>query len=91
MKRNLYSVYDNVSELYADPFTDANDGTAIRKIQDLFIQQADHIFVRHPDNFELQRVGEWDEQKGEASYKTKQCIIKFVELIDTKTEKSKQG
>lgn len=83
MKRNLYSVYDNVADVYADPFTDSNDGTAIRKIQDLFLQQADHIFVRHPDNFELQKVGTWDDQEGKAAYATKSCIIKFIELTNT--------
>ena len=81
MKRNLYSVYDNVSQLYADPFTDLNDGTAIRKIQELFIKHADHLYVRHPDNFELQKVGHWDDKEGKASWANKSCIIKFVELI----------
>ena len=84
MIRNLYSVYDNVAQIYADPFTDANDGTAIRKIQDLFYKQADHIFVRHPDNFELQKVGTWNEEEGKATYSTKSCIIKFIELTDNK-------
>tara|TARA_B100000700_G_C14820278_1_gene749567 strand:+ start:170 stop:439 length:270 start_codon:yes stop_codon:yes gene_type:complete len=83
MKHNLYSVYDKVAELYADPFTDQNDGTAIRKIQDLFFKQADHIFVRHPDNFELQKIGTWDDKEGKASYATKSRIIEFIELTNT--------
>ena len=37
MSKVYYAVYDRKSELYSQPFLEVKDGTAIRAVQDLVI------------------------------------------------------
>jgi hypothetical protein len=64
MKKNMYSIYDRKSNSYAAPFIELTDGTAIRAIQDVMNNNANHQFVRYADDFQLVRVGMFDEDAG---------------------------
>ena len=64
MLKTLYSVYDKKSKTYAAPFTEVNDGTAIRAIQDLIESNQSHPFARHSEDFSLERVGSFNELSG---------------------------
>jgi hypothetical protein len=61
MKTKIYSVYDHKAGAFLQPFYMPNDGLAIRALQDCAYDQ-DHQFFRHPEDFTLFEVGEFDNQ-----------------------------
>jgi len=60
----MFSIYDNVSELYEAPFVDINKGTALRRINDLMTQNPTSPYAKFPDNFVLMSVGLWNDKTG---------------------------
>ena len=64
MTKVYYAVYDSKAELYSQPFLEVKDGTAVRAVQDLVINSKDHAFAKHPNDFSLHRLGEFDEKTG---------------------------
>ena len=60
----MFSIYDNVSELYEAPFVDINKGTALRRIQDLMQSNPTSPYAKFPDNFTLMNVAVWDDKTG---------------------------
>ncbi len=64
MKKVYYAVYDRKAELFSPPFLEITDGTAVRAVQDLVINNKDHAFAKHPADFSLHRLGEFDEITG---------------------------
>jgi hypothetical protein len=81
MLKTLYSVYDAKSQTYAAPFTEVNDGTAIRVIQDLMEQNQSHPFARHSEDFTLERVGRFNELSGDLETEPVGEVIKLKELV----------
>ena len=63
MGKNLYSIYDKKSDLYAPPFIELTDGTAIRACMDL-LQNANMPFAKYPSDYTLMKIGSWDEVAG---------------------------
>lgn len=64
MTKIYYAVYDRKAEVFSPPFLEIKDGTAIRAVQDLVINSKDHVFAKHPSDFSLHRLGEFDETTG---------------------------
>ena len=64
MTKVYYAVYDRKAEIYSQPFLEIKDGTAIRAVQDLVINNKDHAFAKHPADFSLHRLGSFDEITG---------------------------
>lgn len=60
----MFSLYDNVSELYEAPFVDLNKGTALRRIQDLMQSNPTSPYSKFPENFVLTSVGLWNDKTG---------------------------
>lgn len=80
MLKTLYSVYDKKSKTYAAPFTEINDGTAIRAIQDVMASNQSHPFTRHSEDFELVRVGCFNEQSGHIEEDPQGSVIELEQL-----------
>jgi hypothetical protein len=80
MLKTLYSVYDKKSKTYAAPFTEVNDGTAIRAIQDLIQGNGSHPFARHSEDFELVRVGSFNEMSGHIEEDPQGSVIEIEQL-----------
>lgn len=59
MYKNIYSIYDTVSELFNNPFTDINDASAIRAFTQS-IQTQDH-----KNDFVLYHLGGFDDNSGQ--------------------------
>lgn len=78
MKRAMFSVFDKKAEIYTPIFPESTDGTAIRFIQDQMSK--DLPFARHPEDFRLDRIGDFDELTGEFSQETKKPIIELDQL-----------
>ena len=64
MTKVYYAVYDSKAEIFSSPFLEIKDGTAIRAVQDLVINNKDHAFAKHPSDFSLHRLGTFDEVSG---------------------------
>jgi hypothetical protein len=64
MIKNMYTIYDKKSELYATPFVELTDGTAVRAIQDMMMSNSEHPFARHSEDYALYKIGTWDEFTG---------------------------
>jgi len=63
MKLNAYSIYDNKALVYGLPFFAPTDGAAIRSLRDL-ANDSNTTVGRHPRDFVLFCVGEFDDQTG---------------------------
>lgn len=74
----MFSVYDKKAQMYTVPFLEIADGTAIRFIQDQMSK--DIPFSRHPQDFRLDRIGDFDEHTGEFSQDSKNVIIELEQL-----------
>jgi hypothetical protein len=60
----IFSIYDNVANVYEPPFTEKNKGTAIRRIQDLIQNNQNSPYAKFPDNFALYHIGYFDTDDG---------------------------
>jgi hypothetical protein len=81
MQKVYYAVYDRKAEMYSQPFLEIKDGTAIRAVQDLVINNKDHAFAKHPSDFSLHRLGEFDESTGVITGQNKPTKIIEVETL----------
>lgn len=63
MRTFIYTVYDNKALVYGTPFFAVTDGSAVRSFSDL-VNDANTTVGRHPNDFSLFVVGEYDDQKG---------------------------
>lgn len=63
MKRIVFAVRDIVSNLYAQPFCDVNNGSAIRGFREV-IQRGDGTsqIGQHPEDYELFVLGSFDDE-----------------------------
>ena len=80
--KNIYSIYDKVSEIYAPPFIELTDGTAIRACTDL-LQRPELPFGKYPKDYHLARIGRWVETEGFVSPTETITIIEFEVLSDS--------
>lgn len=59
----LYTVYDSKMEAYLPPFLAKMKGHAIRMFSDT-IAQPDSQFAKHPEDYTLVELGDWNEFTG---------------------------
>ena len=81
MTKVYYAVFDRKAEIYSQPFLEIKDGTAIRAVQDIVINNKDHSFAKHPSDFSLHRLGEFDETTGVITGKPKPEKIIEIETL----------
>ena len=77
----IFSIYDNVAQIFEPPFTEKNKGTAIRRIQDLMNNNTNSPYAKFPDNFALHHIGFFDPQVGAILDLEPEHIINFHDLI----------
>mgnify|MGYP000217629338 CR=1 FL=1 len=80
MRLFMYSIYDTCAGAYNRPFCDQADGAAIRAFGDI-AQDADHPFGKHPEHYQLFRLGTFDDQSATIELETPVCIAKAHELV----------
>lgn len=59
----LYSVFDRVAKVYADPFVSVNDATAARAFT-IAQSSPDTMLYASPEDFQLWYIGSLDNQDG---------------------------
>lgn len=63
----LYSVYDRVAAIYADPFVSPNDATAARSFT-LAQASPDTMLYASPQDFQLWFLGSMDNRTGDIEF-----------------------
>lgn len=63
MRVKIFSVYDSKSEAYMQPFFSPTKGSAVRSFIDS-IQDHNTIFCKHPEDYTLFEIGEFDDSTG---------------------------
>jgi hypothetical protein len=61
-----YAVYDNRAEAFIPPFFMVNDSVAQRAFSDA-ASDSSHQFRKHPTDFTLFKIGEYDDSTGTLS------------------------
>ena len=60
----MFSIFDEVAMAYLPPFFLPNEGMAHRTFMDC-VGDENHAFGKHPSNYTLYRIGEFDSTTGE--------------------------
>lgn len=80
MKLNLYSIFDKKARTYNTPFYLLNDEIAKRTALDL-VKDHTTTIAKHPQDFILFRIGEFDDQTGHVQHDEKMpVIVNFHEI-----------
>lgn len=64
MDRNVYTVKDKATGMLMTPFVEINDATAVRAMVDLMRRPEPHPYKDHAGDFELVKLGTFDDVKG---------------------------
>jgi len=80
MRISLYTIFDSKAGAYLPPFTSVNDATALRSFESA-IQQEDHDFNRHAEDYSLWTIGTFDQDKGELRVQKLLCIGQALQLL----------
>ena len=85
MKLKVYSVHDQAAEAFIQPFFMHNDGLAMRAFSDNVNSREENNISKHPEQFALFQIGEFDDQKGVIeSLQEPKCLATGMELrMDT--------
>jgi hypothetical protein len=86
MIKGVYSLFDKKAKIHMNIFTDVNDGTAIRQMQQA-CNQENSIISQYPDDYALYRVSQWDDESGELfdDNSGKKLIIEINQLTNKET------
>lgn len=76
----IYAIYDQKLEAYNRPFFLISEGVAIRAFQDE-INNIDSELSKHPADYDLYKLGEYDEQTGEITPNKPQLLANGKDLI----------
>lgn len=77
-----FSIRDNASATYDQPFLRPNVVTAIRSITDALNDPASP-WAKHPEDYALYHLGEWDDTTGEFNSHAPQHITNLIDLTVT--------
>ena len=80
MVKNVYSIFDSAADLYLHPFYAKADGEALRVFYDVSIG-ADSEVAKHPEDYSLFRVAEWNDNRGEFVPLEKVCLATALEMV----------
>lgn len=82
MIHQIFSVRDNVSEAYLQPFFSINTATAIRAVKDA-VNDRNHEFYKHSDDYSLWGLGVFDDATGVIDPNPNPTrLLNLVELVE---------
>lgn len=81
MRQLLFSVYDSKAKVYSNPFVAGQKGSALRSFQDVSKDKT-HPIGKHPEDYALYQIGEWDDDKGIVTATQFECLGKAVEYLE---------
>ena len=81
MRREIYSVYDNVANVYNMPFFAINNAFAKRDFENS-IKRADTLLSTNPNDFDLYCLGGFDDSTGYVT--SYECPFKILSGAEVK-------
>jgi len=81
MKHKIFTVFDSKAKAYLTPFFLHEEGMAIRVFSDC-INDATHMFGKHPEDYTLFMQGSWSDDKAEFLTKSPIAISNGIELLN---------
>lgn len=83
MKQSVYSIFDLKTVTYSPPFYAVTNGSAVRMVQDV-VADLNTALGRHPKDYVLYRLGEWDDQTGIVSMlDIREHVVDLISLVKT--------
>ena len=80
MRVFAYAVFDTASGVYDRPFFMHSDGVAMRSFGDAVVGN-DSVVGKHPEDFTLFRIGEFDDNKGILKGESPVCLCTALEMV----------
>ncbi len=80
MKVQLYAVFDMASGTYEKPFFSTADDLVRREFQNV-ATAADTPIGKHPKDYSLWRLGNFDDNTGLLKNETNECLCTALEII----------
>lgn len=80
MKLAAYVIFDQATGAYLRPFFQLTDSQATRSFSDTLLN-AESDFAKHPEDYSLWRIGQYDDNKGAFLPEDKECIATALELL----------
>lgn len=83
MKLSVYSIFDSAASAFVQPFMMHNDGLAIRAFQDNVNAKEENNISKHPEQFTLFKLGEFDDKTAQYTLEdSPKSIAIGVQLIN---------
>lgn len=79
--KNVYSVYDAAAEAFLRPYFAETHGLAIRAFA-AAVNDPQHQFAQHSDDFTLFHIGEFDEQTARLETISPHSLGNAVQFVD---------
>jgi len=79
MKYFVMSIFDTAAQAYAQPFYAPAEQVAIRGVKDML--SGDSQLAKHPEDFELYRLGMFDDNTGEFSSIETVLVARVKDLV----------
>ena len=80
MRMFLYTVFDTSSGIHDRPFCAFSDQAAMRSFGDIATDPG-HPVGKHPEDFSLFRIGDFDDNKGMLKGEAPECLCTALELV----------
>jgi len=83
MRKFLYTIYDTATSVHnrnMGPMCLLSDGEALRMFKDL-VEGPDNDVGKHPEDYNLIRVGEWDDVKGTLKNEANETLATGLEIL----------
>lgn len=80
MKKEIFSIYDKIAQIYHNPVYLINKGIAIRQAQDQF-KNPDSEIAQHPEDFILFHIGTFEDTTAKITMlEIPETVLKFWEI-----------
>lgn len=76
---NIYAIFDTAIQSFGgNPFYQRTNAAAVRDVKGAMEQQ-DHPFAKNPEDFELHKLGTYNEETGEIA-PAKELVIRLKDI-----------
>lgn len=75
----IFTVFDDKTQAYLQPFYMQTKGAAIRAIQDA-IDDPQHQFAKHLEDYALFHIGQWDDSNGQFDTSVPAIVGRLIEF-----------
>ena len=83
MIHKMFAIYDSKAETYLLPYYFQYEGQATRMFSD-WVNDPNHPFGKHPDDYTLYSIGEYDDNTGTISQDKITSIVNGLPLLTPK-------